>query len=44
MDYRWRKRYRFEIKACGEWSTRQFTNETERDQAYFLSMAYRAGF
>lgn len=44
MDYRWRKRYRFEIEAGGEWSTRQLTTDTERDQAYFLSMGYRADF
>ena len=44
MDYRWRKRYRFEVEGGKEWTTRDFTDRSEDSSSYFLSMGYRADF
>jgi tetratricopeptide (TPR) repeat protein len=44
MDYRWRKRYRFEIEGGKEWTTRDFTDRSEDSSSYYLSMGYRADF
>jgi len=44
MDYRWRKRYRFEVEGGKEWTTRDFTDRSEDSSSYYLSMGYRADF
>ncbi len=44
VDYRWRKRYRFEIEGGKEWTTRDFTDQSEDSSSFFLSMGYRADF
>jgi len=44
MDYRWRKRYRFEVEGGGEWSTRELTDDNEDSSSYFFSLGYRADF
>ena len=44
IDYRWRKRYRFEVETGGEWSTQDLSNETQDSSSYFFSLGYRADF
>lgn len=44
MDYLWRKRYRFEFEAGGEWSQRQLSDATEDTRSYYVYMGYRADF
>ena len=44
IDYRWRKRYRFELEGGGEWSTQDFTDQTQDSSAWFISLGYRADF
>lgn len=43
MDYRWRRRLRFEADIGGEWSTRDIP-DTEDTKAYFFSLGYRYDF
>ena len=44
IDYRWRKRYRFEIEGGGEWSTQDLSTETQDSSSWFFSLGYRADF
>jgi len=44
IDYRWRKRYRFEIEGGGEWSTQELSTETQDSSSWFFSLGYRADF
>jgi hypothetical protein len=44
MDYRWRKRFRFEIEAGKEWTSRDLTDRNEDSSSYFFSLGYRADF
>ena len=44
IDFRWRRRYRFEAEAGGEWSTQDLSTETQDSSSYFFSLGYRADF
>ena len=44
IDYRWRRRYRFEAEGGGEWSTQDLPNDTQDSSSYFFSLGYRADF
>lgn len=44
MDYRWHRRYRFEVEAGGELTTRKLTTTTDNTQAYFVNLGYRIDF
>jgi hypothetical protein len=44
MDYRWHKRYRFEIEAGKEWTSQDLSDRTEDSSSYFFSLGYRADF
>jgi hypothetical protein len=44
MEYRWRKRYGVDIKAGGEWSTREDPDGNETRSSYFVSLGYKAQF
>jgi len=44
MEYRWRKRYGLDIKAGGEWSTRENPDGNETRSSYFVSLGYKAQF
>ncbi len=44
VDYRWRKRYRFELEGGGEWSSQELATDTEDTSSYFVSLGYRADF
>ncbi len=44
VNYRWRKRYFFEIESGGEWSSRRLSNTTDRTTSSYLSLGYRADF
>ena len=43
-DYRWKKRYHFELELGGEWSNLRLTDTTEKTRSYFMSMGYRIDF
>lgn len=44
VDYRWRKRYRLEAEAGGEWSTQDLPDNNEDSSSYFFNLGYRADF
>ncbi len=44
VEYRWRKRYRFEVEAGGEWMNEHAASSTDQTYGYFLNMGYRADF
>lgn len=44
MDYRFRRRLRFEAEAGGEWSTRQLSVDNEDSSSWFLNVGYRLDF
>lgn len=44
IDYRWRRRYRFEAEGGGEWSTEDLPNDTQDSTSYFFSLGYRIDF
>ncbi|HHJ13764.1 MAG TPA: outer membrane protein assembly factor BamD [Gammaproteobacteria bacterium] len=44
IEYRWRKRYRFEGEVGAEWSTQKLPNDTEDTSAWFMNIGYRADF
>jgi hypothetical protein len=44
VDYRWRRRYRFEIEGGGEWSTENLPNDSQDSSSYFFSLGYRVDF
>ncbi len=44
MDYRWRRRYRFEAEGGGEWSSRELTTDSQHTSSWFFSLGYRADF
>jgi hypothetical protein len=44
IDYRWRRRYRFEAEGGGEWSTEDLPNDTQDSSSYFFSLGYRIDF
>ncbi|MFQ5644582.1 MAG: hypothetical protein ACE5FQ_12935 [Thiogranum sp.] len=44
LDYRWRKRYRFEVEGGDEWSTQNLSSETQDSSSWFFSLGYRADF
>lgn len=43
-DYRWKKRYRFELELGAEWSDLELTDTTDESSAYFVSAGYRIDF
>lgn len=43
-EYRWKRKYRFELEAGGERSNIQLTDTTDKTTSYFFSMGYRADF
>jgi hypothetical protein len=46
MDYRWRRRLRFELEGGAEWATDKIfqTNEEEKTRGYFWTVGYRIDF
>jgi hypothetical protein len=46
IDYRLSRRYRFELEAGGEWSTRDLPDlpEDEDTSSYFINLGYRVNF
>ena len=44
MDYRWKRRVRFELEAAGEWSDENLSDQTEKKSAYFFNTGYRIDF
>jgi tetratricopeptide (TPR) repeat protein len=44
IDYRWRRRYRFEVEGGGEWSTEDLPNDSQDSSSYFFSLGYRVDF
>ena len=44
IDYRWRKRYRFETEFGGEWSTQELPNDSQDSSSWFFNLGYRADF
>ncbi|VAW77576.1 hypothetical protein MNBD_GAMMA13-1820 [hydrothermal vent metagenome] len=44
IDYRWRRRYRFEFEAGGEWSNQDLPNGSQDTSSYFLDVGYRIDF
>lgn len=46
VDYRLSRRYRFEVEAGGEWSTRDLPDlpEDEDTSSYFINLGYRINF
>ncbi len=44
LDYRWRRKYRLEFEAGGEWSSRELVIGTEDSTAYYFNLGYRADF
>lgn len=44
LNYRWRKRYFFELDTGGEWSSRHLTSTTDRTTSSYVSLGYRADF
>ena len=48
IDYRWRKRYRFEAEGGGEWSTQDLPDSlggnSEQSSSWFVNIGYRADF
>jgi len=43
-EYRWKKRYRFELEAGGEWSDLELTTTTDETSSYFFSLGYRIDY
>ena len=44
MDYRWKRRVRFEFEAGGEWSNENLSDQTDKTSAYFFNSGYRIDF
>jgi len=44
MDYRWKRRIRFEFEAGGEWSNEKLSDQTDKTSAYFFNSGYRLDF
>lgn len=44
MDYRWKRRVRFEFEVGGEWSNENLSDQTDKTSAYFFNIGYRADF
>lgn len=43
-EYRWQKRYHFELEAGGDWSNLQLTDTTDKSSAYYITLGYRIDF
>jgi len=44
MEYKWRRKTRFELEIGGEISNRELTNDTSETTSYFISLGYRHDF
>ena len=44
VEYRWKRRYHFELEGGGEWSNEQFSDLDEDRNGYFLRVGYRINF
>ena len=44
LEYRWKRRYHFEVEGGGEWSNESFSTLEEDRNSYFLRVGYRINF
>ncbi len=44
LEYRWRRKYHFEVEAGLEWSSDRLSDQTDDRRSYFFSSGYRMDF